>query len=81
MQLDLFLSEVRSQTTLPLLKQYLLLYSSIDIQVWSSGAIMQRERTDHQENWEGYSKADQGARNRSILLYLLCVIVGSVTPA
>lgn len=33
MQLDLFLSEVRSQTTLPLLKQYLLLYSSIDIQV------------------------------------------------
>lgn len=32
-QLELYLSEVRSQTTLPLLKQYLLLYSSIDIQV------------------------------------------------
>ncbi len=32
-QLNLFLSEVRSYTTLPLLKQHLLLYSSIDIQV------------------------------------------------
>ncbi len=32
-QLSLFLAQVKAQVTLPLLKQYLLLYSSIDIQV------------------------------------------------
>ncbi len=36
-QLNLFLAEVKSQTTLPLLKQHLLLYSSIDIAVRVKG--------------------------------------------
>lgn len=35
-QLNLFLSEVKSMTTLPLLKQHLLLYSSIELQKLAS---------------------------------------------
>jgi translation initiation factor 3 subunit L len=35
-QLNLFLSEVSSQQTLPLLKQYLILYSSISLSKLSS---------------------------------------------
>mmetsp|Transcript_19202 Transcript_19202/g.53747 ORF Transcript_19202/g.53747 Transcript_19202/m.53747 type:complete len:518 (-) Transcript_19202:405-1958(-) len=69
-QLDLFLSEVRSQTTLPLLKQYLLLYSSIDIQKLASlmeldQATLRQQLTclkakSYSLQWTGGADATQG---------------------
>lgn len=71
-QLNLFLAEVRSQQTLPLLKQYLILYSSISMSKLSSLMDIQEQQLRTQLaclknkaynlRWNGSADATAGVR-------------------